>query len=208
MESQPRRSFLTSLTGAVVGLGAVVAGWPFFRSLVPNVLYEPPKRFKIGAPEDFQQGVTFIDKHRIYLFKEVSRYQKAPDSFPMVYDIASNTWLDVKPTNQPPADRRRAHSTASLAHYDSVSDVVVFFQLHGRRPEDRGVRIYSPANSAWASGSTAFPPDWNGRAACNAFYHPRLNAHFIHQAGDSRGNGVIRVYRHRRAAGPAKAAGD
>jgi menaquinol-cytochrome c reductase iron-sulfur subunit len=58
------------LTGAVVGLGAVVAGWPFFRSLVPNVLYEPPKRFKIGAPEDFQQGVTFIDKHRLYLFKE------------------------------------------------------------------------------------------------------------------------------------------
>jgi len=70
MESQPRRTFLTTLTGVVVGLGAVVAGWPFFRSLVPNVLYEPPKRFKIGGPEDFQQGVTFIEKHRLYLFKE------------------------------------------------------------------------------------------------------------------------------------------
>ena len=70
MEKQPRRTFLTWLTGGIVSLGAVVAGWPFFRSLVPNVLYEPPKRFKVGAPEDFQEGVTYIDKHRLYVFKE------------------------------------------------------------------------------------------------------------------------------------------
>jgi len=156
------------------------------------------------------EGILCLDtrRDRIYLFKEVSRYQKAPDAFPMVYDIGSNTWLDVEPANQPPADRRRAHSTAALANYDVVNDVVVFFQLRGRDPKDRGVRVYGPAGSAWANELTAFPPDWNHRAACNAFYDPRLNAHFIHQAGDSRANGVIWVYRHRRAAPSATAAGN
>ena len=71
---QPRRAFLTRLTGAVLGLGAVVAGWPSLRSLVPNVLYEPPKRFTIGLPDNFQQGVTFLDEHRIYLFREGNNF--------------------------------------------------------------------------------------------------------------------------------------
>jgi menaquinol-cytochrome c reductase iron-sulfur subunit len=70
MKAVPRRSFLARLTGALVAAGGLVAGWPFFRSLVPNGLYEPPRRFKVGAPEEFQQGMTFIDKHRVYLFRE------------------------------------------------------------------------------------------------------------------------------------------
>ena len=70
MKTEPRRTFLGRLTGVIVALGGVVAGWPLVRSLSPNVLYEPPKRFKIGAPEEFQQGITFIDKHRVYLFRE------------------------------------------------------------------------------------------------------------------------------------------
>jgi menaquinol-cytochrome c reductase iron-sulfur subunit len=61
---------MARITGVAVGMGGLIAGWPLFRSLMPNVLYEPPRRFKVGAPEDFQNGVTFIDKHRIYLFRE------------------------------------------------------------------------------------------------------------------------------------------
>lgn len=68
--SDTRRSFMTRLTGAVVGLGALVLSWPLLRSLIPNVLYEPPKRFGIGLPERFQQGVTFLDQHRLYLFRQ------------------------------------------------------------------------------------------------------------------------------------------
>jgi menaquinol-cytochrome c reductase iron-sulfur subunit len=68
--SDTRRKFVTRLTGAVVGLGSLLASWPLLRSLVPNVLYEPPQRFGIGQPERFQQGVTFLDQHRLYLFRE------------------------------------------------------------------------------------------------------------------------------------------
>jgi len=69
-----RRGFLGRLTAAVAGIGAVIAGWPLFRSLVPNVLYEPPKRFRIGAPESYQEGVTFLEEHRIFLFRESTKF--------------------------------------------------------------------------------------------------------------------------------------
>jgi menaquinol-cytochrome c reductase iron-sulfur subunit len=74
MESDTRRKFLARFTGAMVAAGGLVAGWPLFRSLIPNVLYEPPKRFKIGSPERFQQGVTYIDDRRIYVFREGSAF--------------------------------------------------------------------------------------------------------------------------------------
>jgi menaquinol-cytochrome c reductase iron-sulfur subunit len=69
-KEQPRRTFLTWLTGGIVGLGALFAGWPLFRSLAPNVLYEPPKRMRVGAPDRFQEGVTYLEKERLYVFKE------------------------------------------------------------------------------------------------------------------------------------------
>jgi len=73
-ESDTRRKFVARLTGAVIGLGSLVASWPLLRSLIPNVLYEPPKRFGIGQPDRFQQGVTFLDQHRLYLFREGSGF--------------------------------------------------------------------------------------------------------------------------------------
>ena len=71
---QTRRGFLGRLAAVVAAVGALVAGWPLLRSLVPNVLYEPPKRFRIGAPESFQEGVTFLEEHRIFLFRESSSF--------------------------------------------------------------------------------------------------------------------------------------
>ena len=65
-----RRMFLRRAAGWILGLGALVGSWPIIRSLFPNILYEPPKRFKIGQPEEFQQGVQFLDEHRVYLFKD------------------------------------------------------------------------------------------------------------------------------------------
>jgi menaquinol-cytochrome c reductase iron-sulfur subunit len=69
-----RRGFLGRLTAAVAAGGAVIASWPFLRSLVPNVLYEPPKRFGIGFPESYQEGVTFMEEHRVFLFRERTNF--------------------------------------------------------------------------------------------------------------------------------------
>ena len=69
-KGQTRRTFLDRL-----GLGALLAGLGgqaalMLRSLVPNVLYEPPRRFKIGRPDQFPQGATFLENQRLFIFRE------------------------------------------------------------------------------------------------------------------------------------------
>jgi len=70
LENESRRSFLQKL-----GLGGMLAGlagfgYQSFRSLVPNVLYEPPAKFKIGPPAALAEGMTFLEDKRLYVFKE------------------------------------------------------------------------------------------------------------------------------------------
>lgn len=65
-----RRTFLQKL-----GLGSLLAGlaglgFQSFRSLVPNVLYEPPQKFKIGLPVGLAEGVKFLEDRRLYVFRE------------------------------------------------------------------------------------------------------------------------------------------
>jgi menaquinol-cytochrome c reductase iron-sulfur subunit len=65
-----RRSFLSR-----IGLGATLlamAGqaFAFFRSLVPNVLYEEPQRFKVGLPDQFGEGAKFLEDKRVFVFRE------------------------------------------------------------------------------------------------------------------------------------------
>lgn len=65
-----RRQFLHRL-----GIGAMLAGVAGFmaqslRSLIPNVLYEPSQRFKVGLPGALPDGVTFLEDRRLYVFKE------------------------------------------------------------------------------------------------------------------------------------------
>ncbi len=73
-ENTNRRTFLQRLTGGVLGLGAVVGSWPMFRALVPNILYEPPKRIRLGSASGFQSGMTYLEEHRVFLLREGNSY--------------------------------------------------------------------------------------------------------------------------------------
>lgn len=58
-----------------LGIGALLAsmtgiGYALVRSLVPNVLYEQPQRFKAGPPDAFPEGATFLEDHRVFIFRE------------------------------------------------------------------------------------------------------------------------------------------
>jgi len=68
--ARSRRSFLQKLGRAAVltAIGGFV--YQSIRSLVPNVLYEPPRRFKIGIPSALAEGATFLEEKRLYVFKE------------------------------------------------------------------------------------------------------------------------------------------
>lgn len=69
-KTENRRSFLQKigLGGVLAGLAGV--GYQSFRSLIPNVLYEPPQKFKIGLPANLADGMTFLEDKRLYVFKE------------------------------------------------------------------------------------------------------------------------------------------
>lgn len=65
-----RRSFLQKV--GLAGILTSLAGFSFqsIRSLIPNVLYEPSRRFKVGPPAQLAEGVTFLEDKRLYVFKE------------------------------------------------------------------------------------------------------------------------------------------
>jgi cytochrome b6-f complex iron-sulfur subunit len=70
-----RRTFLALTLGwcsTLFALGASLAAAGRF--LVPNVLYEPNRRFKGLKPEDYPEGPTFLPNLRVFLFREGKRF--------------------------------------------------------------------------------------------------------------------------------------
>lgn len=70
-QSDPDFQRRTIFTVGCLGLGAATLGFggATVRFLVPNVLYEPSRRFTIGSPSDFPQGsVTFLPERRLFVF--------------------------------------------------------------------------------------------------------------------------------------------
>jgi cytochrome b6-f complex iron-sulfur subunit len=65
-----RRSFLSRVGLGATLLALVGQAYAFLRSLVPNVLYEEPQRFKVGAPDQFGEGARFIEDRRVLVFRE------------------------------------------------------------------------------------------------------------------------------------------
>src|SRR5579884_2741861 len=69
-QGSTRRAWLDKVgTGGLVA-GVAGLGIAMMRSLVPNVLYEQPQRFKAGLPNEFPQGGTFLEDQRVFIFRE------------------------------------------------------------------------------------------------------------------------------------------
>lgn len=132
MESDNRRSFLARLTGIVVAGGAFVAGWPLLRSLIPNVLYEPPRRFPAGDPSRLQEGVTFLDEHRVYLFRE-------GNSFHAISGICSHLGCTVKFA----AYGRRQEQTVREVSFTALGEF--HCPCHGSKFHGEGTNYSGPA---------------------------------------------------------------
>lgn len=76
------------------GIGAATAGFlaATFRFLVPNVLYEPSRRFDIGSPAEFPSGsVTFLPERRLYVFNSA-------DGFFAISSVCPHLGCNVKHT--------------------------------------------------------------------------------------------------------------
>jgi cytochrome b6-f complex iron-sulfur subunit len=71
----PRRRFL--FRSAVAGVFALfaAAGSAIARFLVPNVLYEPPSQFPVGAPDTFPpNSVRFLATKRLFVIHDSSGF--------------------------------------------------------------------------------------------------------------------------------------
>jgi hypothetical protein len=110
----------------------------------------------------------------------------------MAYDIAANAWTHLKPNGTAPPP---ANTNAAFYEYDARLDRVVALHFTGPKP---GVYVYDPTANSWAD-PLPFPA--NGpkfKYAANTCYDRELNAYFCHVAGDSRDDGEMWVYRHKK----------
>jgi len=131
-KQETRRGFFRKLTGWLLGLGFVAGSWPFIRSLFPNVLYEPPRIFKIGMPDYFQDGVTFLDKHRLFLFRH-------DNSFHAVEGICSHLGCTLKFS----PFKEEVELTVRKIQYQSQGEF--HCPCHGSRFRDEGTNFAGPA---------------------------------------------------------------
>lgn len=69
-----RRAFFRKLGQGTVFAALAGQAYALLRSLVPNVLYEQPQKFKIGTPAEFSEGVTFLEDRRVYVFRNQNTF--------------------------------------------------------------------------------------------------------------------------------------
>jgi cytochrome b6-f complex iron-sulfur subunit len=65
-----RRDFLNEITAAALGITGLGGAAVTLNFISPNVLFEPPARFRIGPPEDYPvNSVTFLREQQIFIVR-------------------------------------------------------------------------------------------------------------------------------------------
>jgi cytochrome b6-f complex iron-sulfur subunit len=65
-----RRDFLTEIPAAALGITALGGAIVTLRYISPNVLFEPPARFRIGVAEDYPvNSVSFLQEQQVYVVR-------------------------------------------------------------------------------------------------------------------------------------------
>jgi menaquinol-cytochrome c reductase iron-sulfur subunit len=126
-----RRAFLRLLGKGSVALAFLVQLAAAARAFVPNVLYEPRRRFKLRKPKDYPPGVTFDPDRRLFVVRE-------DDGFHVVSSVCTHLGCTV----QWKADPRRFECPC-----------------HGSRFQQDGTVIGGPAPRPLAWYAVALSPD-------------------------------------------------
>ena len=102
------------------------------RALVPNVLYEPPRRFKIGSPNQFPEGVTFLEGERLFVFRD-------KEAFHAISAVCTHLGCTVKMIAVNPPQRVEIHG-------ESVEEKQEFHcPCHGSKYYGEGTPYEGPA---------------------------------------------------------------
>lgn len=146
VEEPGRRSFLQKL-----GIGAVLAtlagqAYAFFRSLVPNVLYEQPQRFKVGTTDQFGEGAKFLEDKRVFIFREAN-------TFYAISAICTHLGCTVKMErlNQPKTVQVRGRQLTEIVEFHCP--------CHGSKYYGDGTNYAGPAPKSLAYYKLEVSPD-------------------------------------------------
>ncbi len=74
-ERPSRRRFVLTVGTAGLGAGSLGLLVALARSVVPDVLYEAPRRFPVGRPEEFPpDSVTLLADRRVFVFRDAEGF--------------------------------------------------------------------------------------------------------------------------------------
>jgi len=130
--NEKRRTFLKKL-----GIGAFFASlsgiiYTIFRPLKPDVLYEPPRRAKIGEPAKYPEGITFIPENRVYIIRE-------GNSFHAISAICTHLGCTVQ-------SAKFAQAKKVMSKGEEITESFEFFcACHGSRYYGDGTNYSGPA---------------------------------------------------------------
>lgn len=68
-ENTSRRGFLQRAAGVLLTGAFVAQAVALLRALWPEVLYEPARRFKVGGPKEFADGLSYIEARRLFVWR-------------------------------------------------------------------------------------------------------------------------------------------
>jgi len=120
-----RRGFLKKLTiFSIVGAFALQA-WYYIQFLFPQGLTNKRLRQKIGRPDDFRDGITFLDTLRIFIVKD-------DHEFYALSAVCTHLGCTVK-------------KTQSHNHNQNGENFEFDCPCHGSRFDENGKRIAGPA---------------------------------------------------------------
>ena len=91
MSQKPsRRRFVLSAGTAGLAAGSTGLLLALARSVVPDVNYEAPRRFRVGRPEEFPpDSVTLLADHRVFVFR-------TPEGFHAVSAVCTHLGCNVR----------------------------------------------------------------------------------------------------------------
>jgi hypothetical protein len=161
--------------------------------------WTPIKKQGVLPPWNIDPTSCYDSKRdRIYLGGGVyaSPEVKKGESALWAFDVKTETFSRLEPKGAPAST---VYSTSrAMMNYDSANDALVLIQWRVAEGEVPGVYVYHPDKNEWETVAER-PPALAKKDVWTGFYDPELNAHFMHGAMDSRDNGVMWVYRYKRA---------
>jgi len=145
-EARTRRSVLSTLAAAAGLAGLAAQSGILVRSCVPNVNYDKPSTVKVGLPESFADGLTFLPEHRLFIVRD-SKVFRAVSA--VCTHLGCTVHADIQQVSDATGSDTRPHSQVQQ----------FACPCHGSRYRADGTNLSGPAPRPLAAYRLWLSPD-------------------------------------------------